>query len=93
MKNIDRVLILSLFGGYTLKLLALGANPADAAVVLVLAGANYLFNAQLERKAINELKQELKDIRSSQVDQNIIISELKTSMTGIKMSSSLRNVK
>lgn len=91
--NIDRVLLLSLFSGYTIKLLALGANPADAAVVLVLAGANYLFHAQLERKQISELKQELKEIRSGQTDQNVIISELKTSMTGLKMSSNLRNVK
>lgn len=91
--NINRDLILSLFGGYTLKLLILGASPADAAVVLVLAAANFLYNTQLESKEITELKQELKDIKSAQHDQNVIISELKTAMTGIKMSNNLRNVK
>jgi hypothetical protein len=92
MKNTDRVLILSLFGGYTLKLLALGAQPADAAVVLVLAAAHWAYNAQLERKEINELRQEIKDIKANQQDQNTIISELKTAVTGIKMSS-FRSVK
>ena len=91
--NINRDLILSLFGIYTLKLLILGASLPDAAVVLVLAAANFLYNSQLERKVIAELKQEVKDIKSNQHDQNTIISELKTSMTGMKMSNNLRNVK
>ncbi len=91
--NIDRNLILCLFGGYTAKLLALGAQPADAAVVLVLAGAHFLYNSQIQNKEINKLKQELVDMKKAEYDQNMQISDMKTAVTGMKINNSLRNIK
>lgn len=90
LRNIDRTLILSLFGVYTLKLLVLGASPADAAVVLVLAAAHFAYNSQIQSKKILELEQALKDIKSSQHDQNVSISEMKSIVMGIKLKEGMK---
>lgn len=88
--NIDRYLILSLFGGYTGKLLILGASPADAAVVLVLAAAHFFYSNQIQNKKILELDQELKAIKATQSGQNEIIADVKSTVSGIKMKEAMK---
>jgi hypothetical protein len=91
--NIDRYLILSLFGGYTGKLLILGASPADAAVVLVLAAAHFLYSNQMQNKKIVELEQHVKKIEATHNEQNINIAEVKSMMTAIKLKESFKAVR
>jgi hypothetical protein len=93
MNRIDSWLILSLLVGYTGKLLALGASPADAGVLLVLAAAYSMQRYYSVNKQHNELKQELTDIRSSIKDQDLVITELKTSLAGAKIAGGFRSVK
>lgn len=94
MKNIDRGLILSLFAGYTVKCAVLGASIADALVILGLAGAHFLYNFYNRSKEIAELKahynKELAELKSAQYDQAVILSELRTNVTGIKLSQSMK---
>jgi len=92
-KNIDRVLVLSLFGGYTLKLLALGAQPADAAVVLVLAAAHFAYNSQIQNKKMKELEDRIDTVQKFNSDLTAQISDVKSIVTGMKLNANLRNVK
>lgn len=88
--NIDRVLVLSLFAGYTVKAAVLGASLADAVVILGLASAHFLYNLNVRNKEIEELKKSMNELKSLHNDQNIIISELRTAVTGVKLQQGLR---
>jgi cell division protein FtsL len=91
--NIDRVLVLAAFGLYTAKLLVLGAQPADAAVVLVLALAHFGNSFYNHQKQVNALEQKIADTNLKIEAQDKVIGELRTAVTGIKMGSSMRSVK
>jgi hypothetical protein len=90
MMNIDRALILSLFAGYTGKLLVLGASPADAAVVLVLAAAHFAYSNQIQNKKILELTQEIKKLQDTQAGQNELIADVKSTVSGMKVSAAMK---
>lgn len=89
MINIDKVLLLSLFGGYTCKLLALGSNPSDAAIVLILAAAHFLYSSQIQNKQIDELKQTHARLQKDVQEILAMHLELKTSVASIKISSGM----
>lgn len=93
MSNIDRYLIIALFGAYVSKLMIQGASLSDAAIVLVLASANFLVGYFPRSKELSELKQELIEIKKLQTQQNQIVDEIKTSVASVKISQGLRNVK
>jgi len=88
--NIDRILVLSLFVGYTIKSAILGASLADAVVILGLTSVNFLYNLNIENKKMGELEKSLNELKSLHNDQNVIISELRTSVTGVKLQQSIR---
>jgi len=97
MVNLERYLIMAMLIGYVGKLLAFGAGFADMGIVLVLAAAHFLYNSQLQNKEIVKLKQELKEAVSSFKNENLriqaVVDEHRTSLTSIKMSQGIRNVK
>lgn len=88
--NIDRYLILSLFGGYTGKLLILGASPADAAVVLVLAAAHFFYSNQIQNKKIIELTQQVKALEFTQDSQNKSIEDMKSMVSGMRVKEAMK---
>lgn len=91
--NIDKALLLSLLAGYTGKVAVLGASPADAAIILVLAAGHFLYNSQIQNKEIQTLKAEIKDLRD--VDDKLIndLAEIKAMTSAMKMASGLRPAK
>lgn len=93
MKNLDYWMLLSLFAGYTGKVLVLGAQPADAAVVLVLAAAHFLYNSQIQNKNIKALEDRIAGIEKQHFDQNTKINEISTVVNGIKLGASFRQAK
>lgn len=88
--NIDKVLLLSLLAGYTGKVSVLGASSADAAVVLVLAAAHFLYNSQIQNKEIKALKDEIQAIKVIQAKQASDIEEVKSMASSIKIATGLR---
>jgi hypothetical protein len=97
MNNLDRYIIMALFSGYVGKLLLLGAGYADVGVVLVLAAAHFLFASKAEQKQIDELKQLVKeshsDLKNEVIRLTAIVDDHRASLTSIKMSQGIRNVK
>lgn len=93
MKNLDHYLLLSLFGGYVLKLLVKGATLPDAAIVLFLGAAYYLYNSQIQSKEIVQLKQEFKGIQDQLEAIKKSNEDLKNAVAGVKITQGLRNVK
>lgn len=93
MKKIDKGLLLTLFGGYTVKVAVLGASPSDAAVVLVLAAAHFLFNLQIENKEITQLKQELSKQKELLEIHSKEIQDLKTMGASLKLAGGMRQLK
>lgn len=91
--NIDKALVLSLFGGYTVKAAILGANLADAVVIVGLAAAHFLYNQRAEKKELEDIRKEIATLKQNELDQNVVLSELRTNVTGIKLSSSIRQAK
>lgn len=97
MKNLDRYMIMALFAGYMGKLLLTGASLSDAAIVLVLAAANFLYNSQIQNKQIVELKQELREFKNQSTAEikklSELSEELKTNVAGVKIASGLRSAR
>jgi predicted ribonuclease toxin of YeeF-YezG toxin-antitoxin module len=93
MKNIDKLLLLSLLVGYTGKVCILGASPSDAAIVLVLAAAHIVNRYYDNNKEITELKGELTAIKDALVHHAKEIQDLKTTSAGMKLASGMRQLK
>jgi hypothetical protein len=93
MKKIDKGLLLTLFGGYTIKAAVLGASPSDAAVILVLAAAHFLYNLQIENKEITQLKQELSKFKELQDLHTKEILDLKTMGASLKLAGGMRQTR
>lgn len=93
MINTDRALLLCLLGGYTVKLLALGSNLSDALVVLVLAGAHFLYNSQIQNKEIKELANKIEELEKKNVEQTKLNEDLKSSISSVKITQGLRSAK
>jgi len=97
MTNLDRYLLALLVVGYTGKLLAFGATLPDALVIMVLAGAHFLFHWQVKNKEITELKQELtsvkKDLDSIKNETDQLRNNVANAVVGIKMSNGFKTVK
>lgn len=93
MKDLDRYLLIALFGGYIIKMLAHGATLPDAAVVLVLAGSHFLYNHFMQNKEITQLKQELNGIRDSIQKVLKDNEDLRNAVAGVKITQGLRNIK
>lgn len=92
MKNINQKLLLTLFGAYTTKVLILGANPTDAAIVLVLAAAHFLCSSQIQNNEISELKQTINSLSVQLQELKVETKELKTNVAGVKIANGLRPV-
>lgn len=92
-KNIDKVLLLSLFAGYTCKVAVLGASASDAAVVLVLAAAHFLYTWKIENKEITELKNQIEVLKLADVKLLNEINEAKTAAASLKIAAGLRPAK
>lgn len=92
MKNINQKLLLTLFAAYTVKVLALGANPTDAAIILVLAASHFLYSSQIQNTEIFELKQNLSKLSNELEQLKTETKELKTNIAGVKIASGLRPV-
>jgi len=93
MNSIDHKIVLSLFAGYTIKALALGANINDAAVILVLAAAHFLYNSQIQNKQISQLNQLVEGMKSELDSVKKTQDDLKTSIASVKISTGLHKVK
>jgi len=97
MDNLDRYIVMASFGGYVGKLLLLGATLADVGIVAVIAAAYFLFMYVANSKQIDQLKQELKkdnsELKNEVLRLQSIVDEHRTSLTSIKMSQGIRNVK
>lgn len=93
MKNIERYLLISLFSGYVIKVLATSASISDAAIVLFLAASYFLYNSQIQNKEISQLKQELtttsEQIKKLQKDSE----DMRNAVAGVKITQGLRNIK
>lgn len=92
MKNLDRYLVLALFSGCVIKSLVLGVSLPESIVILTLAGATFFYSKEMQHKEMKELKEKFNDLSAKQFDQSNIISELRTSITGVKLTQNLRNV-
>ena len=91
--KLDHVLPLALFTGYTGKLLILGANPSDAAVVITLAAlyaANRYFNFSGEYSKIEAKLEVQADELASQRET---IELLKSSIASAKIAQGFRPAK
>jgi hypothetical protein len=93
MRNIDKALLLCLFGGYTAKLAILGSNYSDALIILVLAAAHFLYNSQIQNKQIQELTSRLNDLQIKQNEQNDNVEDIKSAISSLKISQGLRPAK
>lgn len=87
--QIDRGLVLALFVGYTLKVAVLGASLPDAAVVLILAAAHFLYNSQVQNKQIVQFKQEISEFKNELAACKKVSDDLKTTMASVKISQGL----
>ena len=90
--NLDRAIILSLFGGYTLKAGILGASIADAVIILGLAATYFLFNHKIDKKELAILTEQIEILKKSDQEQLAIISEVRTNVTGIKLGNAIKKV-
>lgn len=90
--KLDRYLLIALFSAYVAKVLALGSSFSDAAIILVLAAAHFLYNSQIQNKQITELNQQVQDLLSSVEELKNETKELKTTVAGVKIASGLRPV-
>lgn len=97
MNNLDRYIIMASFSGYMGKLLLLGAGYADVGIVTVLASVFFLYSYTSNKKQIDQLKQEVKESQSELKNEVLrlqaIVDEHRSSLTSIKMSQGMRNVK
>lgn len=93
MQKFDKALLLSLFGGYTVKVAVLGASPSDAAVVLVLAAAHFLYNSQIQNKEISNLRSEIESVNNRLNDQAKVLEDTRSAMSSIKIAQGLRPAK
>lgn len=93
MNNIDRYLIIALFGGYVIKILARGASFSDAAIVLVLAATHFLYTSQIQNKEVSELKQQVATLTDTLVIVQKSQDDIKTNMASVKISQGFRSVK
>ena len=91
--HIDKALLLCLFGGYTAKLAILGSSLPDAAIILVLAAAHFLYNSQIQNKQILELSNRLNELEAKQAEQNKNVEDIKSAVSSIKISQGLRPAK
>lgn len=92
MKNINQKLLLTLFAAYTTKILVLGANPTDAAIILILAATHFLCSSQIQNKEISELKQTVNNLTLQLEELKVETKELKTNIAGVKIANGLRPV-
>ena len=88
--NVDKILLLSLFGGYTVKLLALGAQPADAAVVLILAASHFLYTSQIQNKKVSLLEARIEKFEQQMAEHKGNIDDVKTAVASVKIASGFR---
>lgn len=93
MMNINQIIVLSLFAGFTGKALYMGASVSDAAVILILAAAHFFHSTQIQNKRIDELKQELKAIDDKQAARDATMAEIKDTMSSVKVANGLRTVR
>lgn len=91
--NIDKALLLSLFAGYASKVAILGASPSDAAIVLVLAAAHFLYNSQIQNKAIKELTEKHEALEKYVKSQDKILEDVRAAMSGMKLAQGMRPLK
>lgn len=93
MKNYDHILLLTLLCSYTAKVGILGASLADAAVVLVLAAAHFLYSSQVQNKQVTELKEEVSKLKEQSKETSEILLELKSSIASAKLAAGMSRVK
>ena len=97
MNNLDRYIIMALFGAYVGKLLLLGANYSDVGVVLVLAAAHFLVASKSHEKQIDVLKKQLDEARAEMKEDlkaiKTMTDEHRTALTSIKMSQNIKGIK
>lgn len=86
-------MLLSLFSGYTIKVCALGASPADAAVVLVLAAAHFCHSYHSVNKQISQLNQEVNNLTDKLKEHSETLVELKSSISSAKLAAGMSRVK
>lgn len=91
--NIDKALLLSLLAGYTGKVAVLGASPADAAVIFVLAAGHFLYNSQIQNKKVKDLEDRLNNFTEIQDIQAKELADIKAMTSAMKMASGLRPAK
>lgn len=93
MDKLDRYLLIALMGSYVVKVAVSGASLADAAIVLVLAGAHVGLKFSSNNAEILELKQQLIDQKAQIDDQKKQIEDVKNAVAGVKITQGLRNIK
>jgi cell division protein FtsB len=86
MLKLDHLVVLSLLGLYTGKALVRGANPADAAVILILAAAHFLYNSQIQNKKVHQLSQVVEQQNEDIEEMKKRVQDVVTSVAGVKIS-------
>ena len=79
-----------LFSAYLIKLLIVGASAQDAAISIGLMALCAFFEYKPAQKQIEQLNQELNEIKESHKDLEKRIDEARTSIVGIKMSNGVK---
>lgn len=85
-----KYLPMALCSAYLIKLLIVGATGQDAAIALGLMALCAFFQHKPEQKQIQELNQQLKEVKESQEELAKRVDEARTSIVGIKMSNGVK---
>jgi hypothetical protein len=93
MEKLERYALISLFSGYVIKLLVVGASLADAAIVLFLAALYYLYISQIQNKQIVQLKQEVTELKENITSLKKDNEDFRSAVAQVKISNGLRNVR
>lgn len=91
--QLDRYLTIALFGGYVAKVSIMGASLSDAAIILVLAAAHFLYNSQIQSKEVSELKQQVTSLMKDVQDLKTNVDDAKTALAGVKIAAGMRAIK
>jgi hypothetical protein len=84
---------LLLFFGYSIKLLAHGASPIDAAILLVLGSISFLYEYKSNDNKLKEL--ELRIDKQEEINKQLDadLKNTKSFVNSMKLGASLSNIK
>lgn len=85
-----KYLPLGLLFAFSVKSLAQGLNWESVCLSLVLSGLWYALEYKSQDKKVKKMQEKLQELENSNKDRDIIISDLKNSVSSLRVSNGLK---